>query len=59
VSIQIKWRMDGRWQSETFTDPRAAAEFRLAVEQAGHRWPDGWIKRHGWAAQVVPARPRA
>jgi integrase len=55
VSIQIKWRMDGRWQSETFTDPRAAAEFRLAVEQAGHRWPDGWIKRHGWVAQVVPA----
>jgi hypothetical protein len=25
-SVQIKWRMDGRWQSETFTSPRLAAE---------------------------------
>jgi hypothetical protein len=22
TSIQIKWRMDGRWQAETFTEPR-------------------------------------
>jgi hypothetical protein len=43
-SIQIKWRLDGRWQSETFTDARLAAEFRTAVELAGHRWPDGWVR---------------
>ncbi len=24
VSVQIKWRQDGRWQSETFTDARLA-----------------------------------
>ena len=48
VSVQIKWRMDGRWQSETFTDARLAAEFRNAVEAAGHRWPQGWIKGEGW-----------
>jgi integrase len=53
VSVQIKWRMDGRWQSETFTSPRLAAEFRAAVEDAGHRWPDGWVKGEGWA----PAEP--
>jgi hypothetical protein len=47
-SIQIKWRGDGSWQSETFTDPRLAAEFRTAVELAGHRWPQGWVKGEGW-----------
>lgn len=34
VTIQIKWRMDGRWQAESFTNARAAAEFRAAVEDA-------------------------
>jgi integrase len=56
TSFQIKWRMDGRWQSETFTDPRLAAEFRAAVEQAGHCWPEGWVKGEGWALDV-PAEP--
>lgn len=46
-SIQIKWRMQGRWQCETFTDARAAAEFRAAVEAGGHRWPPGWVKGQG------------
>jgi hypothetical protein len=46
-SIQIKWRLDGRWQSETFTNPRLASEFCTAVEVAGHRWPDGWVKGEG------------
>jgi hypothetical protein len=40
-SIQIKWRIDGRWQTETFTDARLAAEFRTAVEQAGHQCRTG------------------
>ena len=47
-SIQIKWKIDGRYQSETFADPRLAAEFRAAVELAGHRWPEGWVKGSGW-----------
>jgi hypothetical protein len=56
-SIQIKWRIDGRWQSETFTDARLAVEFRTAVELAGHRWPEGWVRGEGWAT-VVPAPGR-
>ena len=51
-SIQIKWRIGSQWQSETFTDPRLAAEFRTAVELAGHRWPTGWVRGEGWAAPV-------
>jgi hypothetical protein len=58
MSVQIKWRMDGRWQSETFTSPRLAAEFRAAVEEAGHRWPDGWIRGEGWAVpEPAPSKP--
>ena len=56
MSVQIKWRMDGRWQCETFTDARRAAEFRTAVELAGHRWPTGWLKGRGW--QPIPSCPR-
>jgi len=56
-SIQIKWRIDGRWQCETFTDARLAAEFRTAVEVAGHQWPDGWVKGEGWRVSE-PEPPR-
>jgi hypothetical protein len=56
-SIQIKWRMDGRWQGETFTDARAAAEFRTAVENAGHRWPPGWVRGSGWVRPEPEAGP--
>jgi hypothetical protein len=52
-SIQIKWRLDGRWQSETFTDARTA------VELAGHRWPEGWVRgRAGLAGTVWRSRGR-
>ena len=55
VSVQIKWRLNGRWQSETFTNVRLAAEFQTAVEAGGHAWPEGWVKGKGWE---VP-EPRA
>jgi hypothetical protein len=44
VIVQIKWRTDGRYQSESFTNVRSAAEFRTAVEAAGNRWPEGWVR---------------
>ena len=47
-SVQIKWRQDGLWQSETFTNQRLAGDFRAAVENAGHHWPGGWVKGAGW-----------
>jgi hypothetical protein len=42
TSVQIKWRQDGRWQSETFTDVRLAGEFMAAVKMNGSTWPGGW-----------------
>jgi integrase len=54
LSVQIKWRLDGRWQSETFTNLRLAAEFRTAVEVAGHEWPQDWVRGEGWVAPTPP-----
>ena len=41
-SIQIKWKFDGRYQSETFTDARLAAEFRTAVDDS----PEWLLQRY-------------
>ncbi|MFD4315079.1 tyrosine-type recombinase/integrase [Streptomyces sp. NPDC058548] len=54
TSHQVKWRMDGEWQTERFLpDDEAAAEiFKGAVEEAGHRWPPGWVKGHGYVSEM-------
>ena len=48
----VNWRLggtrDGAQQSETFDTRPAANQFRLDVEAAGHRWPDGWVKGVGY-----------
>ena len=58
TSIQIKWRLDGRWQTETFTDPHLASDFRSAVELAGHQWPADWIKGEGWKIEEAAPVPQ-
>jgi hypothetical protein len=50
--VQIKWRMDGRWQSETFTVPRSAAEFRRVSRLPVIGGREGWIKGEGWEPRV-------
>jgi len=63
TSYRVKWRQDGLWQSETFgADRRSPAlRFRRDVEQAGNRWPDGWLKGIGYRQEldvpVVPDQP--
>jgi integrase len=52
ISIQIKWRPGGDstqpWESETFTNPKNAADFKARVEDEGRlQWPDGWVKGQG------------
>lgn len=57
IVVQIRWNQDGRGQSETFSNTRLAAEFRSAVEAAGGRWPDGWVRGEGWAPPPPPPVP--
>jgi integrase len=55
IGHQVRWREDGRWQSDIFDTDRKAARFKLDVEDAGERWPDGWVAGVGYVAQ--PAAP--
>src|SRR5205823_6744645 len=52
IRYQVKWRIGGGreapWQSETFTDRRAATKFKADVEAFDHTWPDGWVKGVGY-----------
>jgi hypothetical protein len=49
VGYRARWRLGGvgGWQTETFAVKRKAELFRLDVEDAGLRWPDGWAKGIG------------
>ncbi|MFB7031692.1 MULTISPECIES: tyrosine-type recombinase/integrase [unclassified Streptomyces] len=61
TSYQVKWRDAGRrdgdpvWATEKFDgddEGQAAAEiFKAAVDEAGQRWPAGWVKGQGY---IVP-----
>ena len=48
VGYQVRWRQDGRWQPDVFDTERKAQRFRLDVEDAGNRWPAGWIPGIGY-----------
>lgn len=52
MRYQVKWRLGGGreapWQSETFTERRAATKFKADVEAFGHDWPEGWVKGVGY-----------
>jgi hypothetical protein len=45
---QIKWRINGVWQSETFALEHEAHHFKYLVERDGNVWPPGWIRGHGF-----------
>jgi hypothetical protein len=49
---QIKWRIAGVWQSETFALEYEAHYFKHLVEQAGNQWPAGWIKGYGFPSEL-------
>lgn len=48
VTYQVRWRIeggrDGGGASETFTSQVRAEAFKLDVVEAGHHWPEGWVK---------------
>jgi integrase len=59
ATYKVQWRLggsrDGRWQSETFAERRAALKFQSLVEAHGQRWPDGWIKGIGFGTPAQEA----
>ncbi|MGQ0467987.1 MAG: tyrosine-type recombinase/integrase [Sporichthyaceae bacterium] len=63
VAYQVRWRQDGRWQSDTFGTRRQAVRFQCDVEDAGNRWPDGWVPGYGYRAapaeEDAPAQDEA
>lgn len=66
TSYQVKWRdgggRNGSSQSEKFPadDPEAAEIFAQAVNEAGQRWPAGWVKGQGYiTAEAVEADDEA
>jgi integrase len=55
VQFLLGGRRGAPWQSETFTDRRAALKFQALVDAGRQRWPDGWVKGVGFGA--VPDEP--
>ncbi|WP_448058740.1 tyrosine-type recombinase/integrase [Cellulomonas hominis] len=52
----MKWRLggtrEGAWQAESFSSSEHRAQsFREDVETAGHQWPDGWVRGHGYVVE--------
>jgi hypothetical protein len=65
MTYQVCWVLGGgsagngaREQYESFTSPKGAEVFRLEVEQAGHQWPAGWVKGHGYVTVADPEPPK-
>lgn len=55
VRYCVEWVLGGgsakagaRTQTETFSTENRAMAFKLDVENAGNRWPPGWIKGEGY-----------
>ena len=55
VGFQVRWRQDGAQHSDIFDTRRKALRFKCDVEDAGNRWPDGWVPGYGYTAMSVPA----
>ena len=57
TSYRIKWRETGKpgFQADSFGPDRLqqAQRFKLDVELAGNRWPDGWIKGFGYRSDIL------
>lgn len=48
TAYRVTWRERGTKQSETLTAYRQAVAFRGAVDDAGQRWPAGWVPGRGY-----------
>ncbi|MFJ2675066.1 tyrosine-type recombinase/integrase [Streptomyces sp. NPDC087525] len=48
TTFQVKWRLDGQWQTENFGDTDGATQFKNLVEAHGGKWPHGWVRGRGF-----------
>ena len=58
LTYRVVWRENGVKKSETFGDAFDASRFKIDVEQAGNRWPVGWIRGVGWRSALLTERER-
>src|SRR5665648_1294656 len=53
ITARVIWRQDGQRTAEKFAVGRnpllAAKRFKTLVEEAGNRWPEGWVPGQGFA----------
>lgn len=57
IGYQVRWRENGRWQSDSFGSQRSAQRFALDVAEAGEQWPEGWVPGYGYAPKVNAREP--
>jgi len=54
MTARVVWRQDGQRTAEKFAVGRnpvlAARRFKTLVEQAGNRWPEGWVPGRGFVS---------
>ncbi|MES9587777.1 MULTISPECIES: tyrosine-type recombinase/integrase [unclassified Streptomyces] len=51
TTYQVKWRQDGKQESEKFGDPNGAKQFKDLVEAHGGQWPHGWVRGEGFVEE--------
>lgn len=51
ATYQVKWRQDGKQESERFGDITGAETFKKLVEAHGGRWPHGWVRGRGFVEE--------
>jgi len=54
TTARVVWRQNGQRVAEKFAVGRnpllAAKRFKTLVEQAGNRWPEGWVPSRGFVS---------
>jgi hypothetical protein len=59
ITVRVIWRQDGQRMAEKFAVGRnpllAAKRFKTLVEEAGNRWPEGWVPGQGFVTVETPS----
>lgn len=55
---QVRWRQDGVMQSQSFPDRKGAVRFKGLVEGNDERWPEHWVRGHGFLRPGSEPDPR-